>query len=209
METGAAVPGSNDNRSIPTTTSSGTGIYSRGARVLHWSIAVLLLPLILLGIYGASGSDDDVLAQTATDVHKALGITVLVLMVVRIGWRFTHRPPALPGSMGRTYRRLIGVSHVLLYVFLLVMPLSGWWMSSAVPVRHPFGFGLFDVPFLPIAQSWPSAGIAHFLHVNLAWLVITLIVLHIGGVLKHRFVDRDEILQRMLPVRSRIDRHSS
>ena len=65
-------------------------------------------------------------------------------------------------------------THALFYALLLIMPLSGWWMSSAVPDRHSFGFGLFEVPFLPVPRGCASAGPAYFVHTNLAWLMLGL-----------------------------------
>ena len=114
------------------------------------------------------------------------------------------KPPKLPESMARPLRWLANASHALFYALLLVMPLSGWWTSSAVPdpKRHAFGFGLFDIPFLPVAQSWPAAGAARFVHTNLVWVMVALVVLHIGAALKHHFVDKDDVLKRMLPRRT-------
>ena len=174
--------------------------YSRGAIILHWSIAALILSTIPLGWYGASYETEA--AQSATNAHKAIGIAILALTLVRIGWRLTHLPPALPDAMARSLRWIAKISHTLFYVLLLVMPLSGWWMSSAVPDRHSFGFGFFDIPFLPVPRGWASAGPAHFIHTSLAWLMIALAVLHIAAALKHHFIDRDDILARMLPNRS-------
>ena len=173
--------------------------YSRTAIALHWSIAALVLSTIPLGLYGASGESAS--AQSATDLHKTVGITILALTVIRVLWRLTHRPPALPGGMAPIMRWAARGTHVLFYLLLLIMPLSGWWMSSAVPKRHNFGFGLFDVPFLPVPRGWASAGPAHFIHTTLAWLMIGLAVLHIAAALKHHFIDKDNILARMMPRR--------
>ena len=174
--------------------------YSRGAIILHWSIAALVLSTIPLGWYGASAETAS--AQAATNLHKTIGILILALTVLRVGWRLTHKPPALPANMKRSLRWIANISHSLFYLLLLVMPLSGWWMSSAVPERHAFGFGIFDIPFLPVPRGWPSAGPAYFIHTTLAWLMIGLAVLHIIAALKHHFIDKDDILARMLPDKS-------
>ena len=174
--------------------------YSHVAIALHWSIAALVLTTIPIGWFGASFEGDA--AQSATNLHKSIGILILLLTLVRVGWRLSHRPPALPDAMPPALRRIARATHILFYALLLILPLSGWWMSSAVPERHPFGFGLFDVPFLPVPRGFASAGPAHFVHVNLAWVMVGLAVLHILAALKHRFVDRDEILARMLPRRA-------
>jgi cytochrome b561 len=200
--------------------------YTRVAMLLHWLIAVLVLSTIPLGVYstlplgtpvrpviqvpqGAAARPalpppKTAAQQSTTNIHKTIGICILFLTVLRVGWRLTHKPPALPDSMARPLRWLARASHAMFYFLLLVMPLSGWWTSSAVPdpMRHAFGFGFFDIPFLPLTQSWPSAGAARFVHTNLAWLMIGLALLHIVAALKHHFVDKDDVLKRMLPQRS-------
>ena len=173
--------------------------YSRGAIILHWATATLVLSTIPLGWFGASS--ESAAAQSATNAHKTIGIMILAFTLVRVAWRLTHKGPALPLTMARSLRWIAKISHTLFYVLLLVMPLSGWWMSSAVPDRHSFGFGFFDIPFLPVPRGWASAGPAHFIHTSLAWLMMGLVAMHIAAALKHHFIDRDDILARMLPVK--------
>ena len=98
--------------------------YSRGAIILHWAIAALVLSTIPLGWYGASS--ESAAAQSATNLHKTVGIVILGLTLARIAWRLTHKPPALPIKMARPLRWLAKISHGLFYFLLLVMPLSGW-----------------------------------------------------------------------------------
>lgn len=173
--------------------------YSQTAIVLHWSTAGLVLATLPIGWFGASFEGD--FAQSATNLHKTIGILILVLTLVRIGWRLTHKPPALSESYAASLRWIARGAHLLFYVLLVVLPLSGWWMSSAVPNRHAFGLGPLQVPFLPVPRGFASAGPAHEMHVNLAWLMIGLVVLHILAALRHQFVDRDNVLGRMLPRR--------
>lgn len=174
-----------------------TGHYSRVAMALHWAVALLILVTIPLGVYGASSEAEA--AQTATNTHKSIGILILALTLVRVAWRLTHKPPLLPATMKPVLRWIAKATHILFYVLLLVLPLSGWWMSSAVPKRHPFGFGLFEMPFLPVPRGFASAGPAHFIHVNLGFLMIGLVVLHFLAVLKHWLIDDDDVIARMLP----------
>jgi cytochrome b561 len=171
--------------------------YSRPAIALHWVIAALVLSTIPIGWYGATF--ESAFAQSATNLHKSIGILILALTLARVGWRLTHKPPQLPAAMTPTLRWIARGTHLLFYALLLILPLSGWWMSSAVPKRHPFGFGVFDVPFLPVPRGFASAGPAHFVHVDLAWLMVALAALHIAAALKHQFVDKDDVLWRMLP----------
>jgi cytochrome b561 len=174
--------------------------YSRTAIVLHWTIAALVLSTIPLGLYGTNFEGD--LARTAKDIHKPIGILILSLTLVRVGWRLGHRPPVLPEEMTPRLRRIARGTHIAFYVLLLLLPLSGWWMSSAVPVRHPISFGLFDVPFLPVPRGFASAGAAHLLHTVLGFTMIGLAALHIAAALKHHFIQQDDILRRMLPSRA-------
>lgn len=174
--------------------------YSRTAIMLHWIIAVLVLSTIPLGLYGTNFDGD--LARTAKDIHKPIGILILALTLVRIGWRLSHVPPALPDTMTLRRRRIARGTHVAFYVLLLLLPLSGWWMSSAVPERHPISFGLFDVPFLPVPRGFGSAGPAHLVHTVLGFSMIGLAALHIAAALRHHFVQRDDVLARMLPRRA-------
>lgn len=162
-------------------------------------MAALILSTIPLGWYGASF--ESAAAQTATNTHKTIGIVILALTLVRLGWRLAHQLPALPEGMTKLVRRVARATHGLFYFFLLILPLSGWWMSSAVPDRHSFGFGVFDIPFLPVPRGWASAGPAHGIHTNLVWVMVALVVLHIAAALKHHFFDKDDVLARMLPLR--------
>jgi cytochrome b561 len=171
--------------------------YSRTAVWLHWMIAALMFVTIPLGFYGANLEGEA--AQGATNVHKLIGILILALTVVRIGWRLMHRPPPLPPAMAPGLRLLAVATHALFYVLLLVLPLSGWWMTSAFPGRHPIGIdGVIEAPFLPVELSMTAAGVAHQIHLTLGFVAIALILLHVSAALKHHFVDRDEILNRML-----------
>ena len=178
---------------------AGHSRYSSVAILLHWAIAALILTTIPLGVYGANVETEA--AQVATNAHKSIGILILALSLVRLAWRLGHKPPPLP-DMKPVLRRIARISHTLFYVLLIVLPLSGWWMSSAVPERHAFGFGLFNVPFLPVPRGFASAGPAFLIHTVLGFLMIGLVALHIAAALKHQFIDRDSVLARMLPARS-------
>lgn len=193
LRAGRSLAGMDQAAVIPTP----AGQYSRVAIILHWATALLILTTIPLGIYGASS--ESAAAQTATNTHKSIGILILTLTLVRVAWRLGHKPPPLPGDMTPALRRIAKTTHIAFYVLLLVLPLSGWWMSSAVPKRHPFGFGLFEVPFLPVPRGFASAGPAHFVHVNLGFLMLGLVVLHILAALKHHLIDGDDVVARMLP----------
>ena len=191
------VPETIDQASGSTLAVTATLRYSSTAIALHWAIAALVLTTIPLGVYGANAGGD--LARLAKDIHKPLGIVILALTLVRVGWRLAHTPPALPVTMAPALRRIARGTHAAFYLLLVALPLSGWWLSSAVPVRHAIGLVLFNVPFLPVPHNRASIGIAHQSHVVLGFAMIGLAALHILAALKHHFRDGDGILTRMLP----------
>tara|TARA_R110002033_G_scaffold60285_6_gene110441 strand:- start:3063 stop:3632 length:570 start_codon:yes stop_codon:yes gene_type:complete len=169
--------------------------YTRVAIWLHWLIAALIFVTIPLIKFGGSG--ETALHDTATNTHKLIGITILALTILRVIWRLANRPPALPETMSRALRYAAKTTHMLFYLLLLAIPLSGWWMTSAFPKRHPIEVGLFEVPFLPVSVNMASAGAAHDVHEYGGWLMIILLVVHIAAALKHQFIDRDGVLSRM------------
>ncbi|WP_219894270.1 cytochrome b [Aquisediminimonas profunda] len=126
-------------------------------------------------------------------------MAILALLLLRVLWRLTHRPPTLHVGMPRLLRLLARATQVGLYGLLLALPLSGWVMSSAVPKRHPIGLaGVIEVPFLPIGPDMGLARCGHSAHVTMAWLMIALLSLHIAGALKHHFYNRDGVLRSIL-----------
>jgi cytochrome b561 len=168
--------------------------YTRVAIWLHWTIAVLIIANLVIGLLHES------LLQGTIPLHKSIGMLVLLLSVVRLVWRLTHRPPPLPATVKPWEKGLAHAVHWLLYALMILIPLSGWVFTSASPKRHPLDFfGLFPLPMFPVAQD---KGLSHSIaerHEQLAYLMIALLVLHIGAALKHRFLDRDRTLDRMLP----------
>jgi cytochrome b561 len=172
--------------------------YNRGAIVLHWTIAVLVLFNILVGTTHESLSRP--LMGLVMGWHQAVGITILVLSVGRLAWRLAHRPPPLP-PMPRWQAGAAHALHWLFYFLIIAMPLSGWWMTSASEKRRAIDFfGLFDVPFLPVTQGAGGVGaLVHQFHVIFGWALVPLLLLHIGAALWHHVVLRDSVLARMAP----------
>jgi cytochrome b561 len=115
-------------------------------------------------------------------------------------WRLTHRPPPLPATVKRWEKGLAHAVHWLLYALMILIPLSGWVFTSASPKRYPLSFfGLFPLPPFPVTQDKELSHMIAERHEQFAWAMIALLVLHIGAALKHRFLDRDRTLDRMLP----------
>lgn len=175
--------------------------YSGVAIALHWLIALMIIGNLTVGLlFDTLEAWDKPLYFSAVQLHKSSGLTILALSLARLGWRLANPPPPLPDHMTRLEHRLAKATHWGFYALMLALPLTGWLMSSASPLNFPIlWFGLFEVPKLPIAQSAETAGVLHDRHELLAWVAIGVLALHVAGALKHHFLDRDEVLARMLP----------
>ena len=181
--------------------------YNAVAMSLHWLIAALIVTNIALAWYfnGLHG-----LAKVGpTQIHKSIGITVLMLSVFRLAWRFISPPPPLPTSVTGWERVAANTVYVLFYVVMIGMPLSGWALSSAsklIAVYPITWFGLFQWPAIGPLTTLPQPQMrqAHSLFVAAhglgAKLAYALIVLHVGAALRHQFIKRDGVLWRMFPL---------
>ena len=172
--------------------------YSMGAIAFHWVIAVLIAVN-----YGLAWRAEDLPKEAAAELigmHKAIGITVLLLTVLRIVWRLVNRPPALLASLKPWEVLFARVTHSLFYVLMIAVPLAGWITHSAFLGGTPINaFDLFSYPGLPLTQNKATAELAYELHEITATLMLVLIGVHILGALKHQWIDRDGSLGRMLP----------
>ena len=179
--------------------------YTAVAIALHWIIAFAIIGLIAVGWTMETLQHGDLEAraqyQSIVQLHKSFGITVLLLSVARIIWRLMNPPPAEPPMPG-WQKFAASAVHVLFYVLIIAMPLTGWIMASAssdAPTRY---FGLVDIrlPVIPGLDAGTREGLEESfeqVHGNLAWVIIGLLVLHVAGALKHQFVDREPELERM------------
>jgi cytochrome b561 len=129
--------------------------------------------------------------------HKSFGMTILMLAALRLLWRLFNRPPELPAGMSTVEKRLARATHVLFYVFLFVMPLTGWMMSSAKNYSVSW-FDQFTWPNL-IVPNERAFDLLRTTHDTLSWLLFALALLHILAALKHHFWNKDGVLKRMLP----------
>lgn len=176
--------------------------YSTVGIVLHWLIAALVIFEVGLGLRmeGAHGRDKFAVFQ----LHKSVGITILLLIMLRILRRLTHRPPAV-GAAG--LEKLIATFvHGAFYLILLALPISGWIIVSSSKILVPtLLYGIVPWPHVPGIAALPAAakatwnGAADFIHVNLVTLIYALFALHVAGALKHHFFDRDAVIARMAP----------
>jgi cytochrome b561 len=170
--------------------------YTRTAISLHWVIALLIFAAFPLGLYmhNLPLSPDKL---KLFSYHKWIGITVLILAVVRVAWRVNHRLPDLPTTMPRWERFSALAMHFLLYALILAVPLSGWLMSSATGFQTVW-FGVVPLPDL-VGKDKELGRLLLDLHQTLNFLLITLVGGHIVAALKHHFVAHDHILTRMVP----------
>jgi len=170
--------------------------YTLTAIGLHWLIALL----IFIG-FSIGWVMTDIPGLTPTKLryyawHKWIGITIFLLVCLRVGWRLTHRPPPLP-PMTRWQRRTANATHATLYGLMIVIPLAGYLYSYAagVPVVY---FGLVELP--PLIPPNPAhKDIFKYTHIGLNFTMAALVIGHIAAALGHQFVLRDGLLWRMLP----------
>jgi len=169
--------------------------YTTTAILLHWLMALLIFAVFPLGLYMPDLKLSPAKLQLYS-YHKWIGIMLLMLAVLRVLWRSTHTPPPLPDTIARWQQIASGALHQLLYVLMLVVPMSGWLMSSAKGVQTVL-FGLFPLPDL-VVRDKASGHFLENLHQNLNYLLLLLVVAHIIAALKHRYLDHDEVMARML-----------
>ncbi|GIL41228.1 cytochrome b [Roseiterribacter gracilis] len=173
--------------------------YGAVAIGLHWLIAAALVALFWIG-WEMTDLDlgPDKLRLYA--LHKSIGLTVLLAVVVRLLWRATHRPPALPADIARWQHTVSAITHWSLYALLLLIPLSGWLLNGTTGFPISW-FGQFGVPNL-IGADPSLKDTASFVHETFGKILLALVALHVAGALHHHFVLRDAVLTRMVPALS-------
>jgi cytochrome b561 len=177
--------------------------YTRTAITLHWLIALLVFVTFPVGVvmHEMALSPDKL---RMLSYHKWLGVTVLILVVVRLAWRANHAPAPPSASIPQWQRLAAQGVHVLLYALLFAIPLSGWLMSSAKGFQTVY-LGVLPLPDL-LDKDKVLGDALSALHQVLNITLLALLVIHIAAALKHQFVDRDGTLARMIPF---LDRSST
>jgi cytochrome b561 len=169
--------------------------YGLLSRALHWTIAVLILANLALGLLF------DYIQMpakiSAINIHKAIGVTVLVLMVLRLVWRSVQGFPREPDGLPKWQQVLARAVHLAFYPLLIALPLAGWLASSAAGYPVNF-FGLFTLPLLPIEKDKALSHVFNQAHSVLAYITIALVAIHIGAALWHHFVEKQKIIRRIL-----------
>lgn len=170
--------------------------WSAPAKLFHWLVAALILVQLALGIAAVSWS----LSPTKLNLfvwHKSTGMLILALVVLRLLWRLGHPPPLLPADTPAWERGAARASHLVLYVLLVALPLSGWVIASASGI--PFSiFWRIPLPQITAADK-EVADAAARVHFGLLVLFAAMLIVHIGAALRHHYVRRNDVLVRMLP----------
>nr|WP_298794607.1 cytochrome b [uncultured Acetobacter sp.] len=168
--------------------------FSPLARVLHWLMAVMILSMLFIGIFMASSVGPNY--HRLVTLHRPLGIAILVLALLRLTYRLRSSPPPLPNDLPAVMKLAAKVSHILLYVLMIALPLVGWGMLSAGGYPIPlWGNSVLLPPILPhnpTVWSW-----LRYAHTVLAFTLFGLVLAHISAALFHGLIRRDTVLQSM------------
>jgi cytochrome b561 len=190
--------------------------YTKTAKVLHWLIAIAIFGMFVLGWYMSDlpkeapkqmaydlfdwGIFTWQLAEEASprtfyfNLHKSIGVTIFALILFRILWRFTHKPPALIATYKAWERKLANGAHHLLYLLMVALPLSGIIMA----VASKYGIKWFGIEFIGGLDNKPLREAFKEVHEFVGLVILLVVIVHIIGALKHKFIDKDETLNRML-----------
>jgi cytochrome b561 len=177
------------------------------SKCLHWVTAIFIIALLGLGLIMVHANMGAATKFEAYQLHKSSGFLILMMILARALWRVANSPPTPPDGLKPWERRLERALHFGLYILVLVMIASGWLMVSASPLRLSIRLpGGFTVPDLIGPNDFVGES-AKFLHKVVSKLLIGAIVVHVAGALKHHFVDRDNVLLRILPFAGGTARH--
>lgn len=178
---------------VPT---SAPATYGNTARALHWLTALLVAGLYCVG-YVMHNLEPSPLRLQLFSYHKWTGVTVFGLALLRLLWRGWSPPPPLPGHLRAWEKSLAEMTHRLLYLLLFLVPLSGWLMSSAKGFQTVY-FGLLPIPDA-VGKNPALGATLDEVHYALNSLLLIVVIGHVAAALKHHFLNRDEVLSRMLP----------
>ena len=175
----------------------GTQRYTSIAILFHWVVAILVFTLIGLGWYMTDIPRGTPERTFFYNLHKSIGLTTGIIVFLRLWWRARNPPPPLPASMPGWQVEASKMSHVLLYLCLIIMPVAGFSASQFTKYGVTY-FGLFKIPPMGF-QNHLIYDFLQGIHETTAVLLVFLVLVHIGAALKHLLVDRDRVFRRMLP----------
>ena len=167
--------------------------YSKGAIILHWLMAVMIIGNLAGGLLHDFVPREGGQRAAFMDLHKSFGLTIIALTLVRLGWRLANPPPPVPAYFTSGERLLAKAAHWGFYGLMLALPLSGW--VAADRNDRPLAFFGLPAPKFGVEKAVGSA--ANELHETLGWIMLALLALHIIGIIKHLVMDRDNLMPRM------------
>ena len=180
-----------NKRQLPISTSQ----YSYPAMFFHWTLAILIPTLIGLGWY-MMAIEKEPGSSWYFNLHKSLGITAAILVILRLSWRIRNTPASLPDTLPAWQATAAKFSHALLYLLMLLMPLTGYLGASF----SGDGVAYFGLPIPEWASKNDALKEQFFAaHSIIAWILVGFISIHILGALKHLWINKDDVFQRMLP----------
>ncbi|RTK93102.1 MAG: cytochrome b [Rickettsiales bacterium] len=168
--------------------------YGTITKIFHWLMSIMIIGLIIVGFIMSSMESSPEKFQLYY-AHKAAGVVILILVILRIIWRLNNKLVQLPTELPLFVKFCAKVTHYLQYVFMLLMPISGVLMSILSGREIPV-FGIFTVPALE--KNTQLAGIFYQIHVIAIWFFIALIIFHVLAALYHHFIRKDQVLIRMI-----------
>jgi len=170
--------------------------YGSLSKFFHWGIFILVLFMLLSGFFIDSFPKEN--RPFVMLIHKSTGLLILAVMILRLLWRWINETPSLPEKMAQWEKFLFHIVTILFYITLFLLPITGWMMSTAAD-KAPLFYGLFVFPMPGIAA--PNESLAHLcslIHEKTAFAFLVLLTLHIAGALKHHFINKDNVLRRMI-----------
>ncbi len=167
--------------------------YSKPTKILHWLISMLVISVWICGIYMSELPNTSTYKGSVYGLHKNIGMLILILLCIRIAWRIYEIYLLKHSKQANIFAKIV---HFLLYVALLIQPLTGWLMSSAAN-RLPRFFGLFTFPSL-IQQNMVQAKFFNMIHNKFAWILLVLICMHVFAAFYHQLILKDRTINKML-----------
>lgn len=172
--------------------------YTITAVVLHWVSAALIISAIPLGVYMHELAFSPFKLKLYS-YHKWIGVTVFMLALLRLAWRSFHPSPALPANMPSWEKKAAKAAHAVLYALMITIPAAGWLMSSAHGFQTVY-LGVLPIPDL-VGKDKELAEFLENAHALLNFALMAFVLTHAGAAFKHHFIDKDEVLKRMLGFR--------
>ena len=170
--------------------------YGLIAQLLHWAVVVGIL-LQYVWVWRIDNTDSIREQFSLVTTHKSIGMTVLALVLLRMAWRAFNKPPPYPPGMARWEINAANLMHALLYLLILLMPLTGWMYTSAAGYGAEF-WGLIDIPDFVLTGE-RLENFMHVAHETIGWAIPIVVAVHVLAALRHHFALKDDVLKRMVP----------